>query len=165
MKFVATLLAIFLVINLNAQKTALLSIDCKKPIIYTDSVTVQQISSGYFAVTVGNFDTLYANLKFIKEMLEERKRSKMESFELRAGNTTIFVIREPMAYGDHFHVNVITKLQELSSVLSLTGVKKSNKQNSEGVEKLMAYIKANKSLFTLPYEITPKIYNIVVRAD
>ena len=89
MKLSLLLFSIFFTLNLKAQKVALLSSDFKQPIIYTDSVTVEQISSGYFAVSTNNFDTLYANLKYLKEILEVRQRAKMQSFELRAGTTII----------------------------------------------------------------------------
>ncbi len=148
--------------SLQAQKIALISNNLKNPIIYTDSVTVEQISSGYFAVSVHNFDTLYANLKYIKEMLSKRQRSKMQSFELRAGTTVITIERAPAAYGDQYIISARSKIDEINCVLNLTNLKKSNNKNADYINDLMNYINSNKSLFKSPNEIIPKLYNIVV---
>ena len=162
MRLLLLFFSLFIALNLQSQKIALLSSDFKKPIIYTDSVTVEQISSGYFAVSTENFDTLYANLKYLKEMLKIRQRSKMQSFELRAGSTIIYIERIPAAYGDLFNIIVTTKIGEINSVLTLSNPKKSENKNAHKIEDLMSYINTNKSLFKSPYEIHPKMYNIVV---
>ena len=162
MKLSLLFFSIFFTLNLKAQKVALLSSDFKQPIIYTDSVTVEQISSGYFAVSTNNFDTLYANLKYLKEILEVRQRAKMQSFELRAGTTIIYIERIPAAYGDLFSIIAKTKTGEIISILNLNNLKKSSNKNADKIQNLMEYISTNKSLFKSPYEIKPKMYNIVV---
>ena len=96
------LLLIFLSLSCvgHGQKIALLSTDFKSPILYTDSVTVEQISSGHFAINVNNFDTLVASLSYLRGLLSKMTRSKLESWEFRSGNTAIKTRRVPMAYGD-----------------------------------------------------------------
>ncbi len=81
----------FIPIIALGQKIALLSTDFKRPIIYTDSLTVEQISNALFPVSVENFDTLYANLDYIHSMLKKVQRSKMKSFELHSGSTIISI--------------------------------------------------------------------------
>lgn len=152
----------FISSQVNAQKTALINTDFKSPIIYTDSVTVQQISEGLFPVGINDFDTLYANLEYINKMLSIRQRAKMKSFELHAGKTIIKVSRVPFSNGDRYLIKATTKVGEVQSNFNITDVSRSNKRNSERIEKIMAYLKSNKSLFNKPYGVHPKIYNVMV---
>lgn len=146
----------------NAQKVALLNTDFKSPIIYTDSVTVQQTISGLFPVGINDFDTLYANLNYIKNMLAIRQRSKMKSFELHAGQTLIKVSRVPFSNGDRYMIRATSKMGEILSNYTVADIEHSNKKSKEKIEKIMAYLKSNKSLFKEPYEVQPKIYNVVI---
>jgi hypothetical protein len=144
-----------------SQKIALFDTKFTQPIIFTDSVTLEQITKGYFPVEVNNFDTLYANLNYIKNMLSKRQRAKMKSFELRAGNTILTISRVPFAYGDRYSTIAKTKIKELESDYVLTDFNKKNSDNLFKIERLMSYMKNNKELFKAPNEITPKIYNVV----
>ncbi|MGB4845033.1 MAG: hypothetical protein WBP16_11245 [Ferruginibacter sp.] len=144
-----------------SQKIALLSHDFKKPIIYTDSVTVEQISSGYFAVNVNDFDTLVGSLTYLKNLFLKRDRSKMESWEFRAGNTTIKTTRVPFAYGDRYECIANSKFGEVSASYNFT-VEKSNKKNAQIIEKMIKYIAENRTIFKGAYEIQPVPYNITI---
>jgi hypothetical protein len=65
-------IAIFLVAyNGYGQKIALLSHDLKTPILYTDSVTMEQISSGRFAFAVNNIDTLVGSPRISKNPIKK----------------------------------------------------------------------------------------------
>jgi hypothetical protein len=159
---ILTLIFIVCCLGINAQKIALLSSNTKKPILYTDSLTVQQIKDGYFPVSSVNFDTLYANLKYVKNMLQERSRSKIESFTLRAGSTTLEISREPHAYGDKYLITAVTIIGTTTAKLLLTEKNKKNKENYRYISKLMNYIFTNNSYFKGPNEITPVIENAVI---
>ena len=149
----------------KSQKIALLHKDFKQPIIFTDSLTVQQISSGYFALEINAVDTFYASLKYLKEMIDVRQRAKMQSFQFKSLNTTIYTERVPFSYGDRYTVNAKTKIGELTSSLDISKKDLSNIKNSKTIEKLMAYIAENKSLFKSPKEIHPKMYEVIVITD
>ena len=159
------LILLFVSSSVSAQKVALLNTDFKSPIIYTDSVTVQQSKSGLFPVGINDFDTLYANLDYINKMLSTRQRSKMKSFELRAGNTVIKLARVPFSNGDRYLIKATTTQGEINSDYVLSDVAHSNKNTSKKIQKIMDYLKTNKSLFTKPYPVQPKIYNVVVISD
>ena len=62
------------------QRVALLNLNFQSPILYTDSVTIEQVSSGYFPIEEVSIDTFLANLKYIKTILGVRQRAKMEYF-------------------------------------------------------------------------------------
>lgn len=147
------------------QKIALLSSNHKSPILYTDSITVNQIKQGYFPVSSQNFDTLYANLKFLNAMLSERQRSKMQSFSLKAGSTVIEIERLPFAYGDRYKAVVITKIGNTTAKMELFDPKKSNKNNAKEIKELMNYVFTNNSYFKGPNEIVPVIAEVVVITD
>ena len=144
-----------------SQKIALFDTKLIQPIIFTDSLTVEQTTKGYFPVEVSNFDTLYANFNYIKNMLSKRQRAKMKSFELRSGNTILTISRVPFAYGDRYLTIAKTKIKELESDYVLTDFNKKNSDNLFKIERLMSYMKNNKELFKAPNEIIPKIYNVV----
>lgn len=164
MKFYLLHIVCLLALESFSQKIALLSKDFKQPIIYTDSLTAEQLGN-YFPVEVKNFDTLYASLITLSKMLEERQRSKMESFEFRAGSTTLKTSRVPKAYGDAFSVIAITRIDEIESHYNITTTKNNNAKNSKRIEKMLEYIGRNKSLFKAPYEIHPKYYNVIIVSE
>jgi hypothetical protein len=132
-----------------------------KPILYTDSVTVEQ-TRDYFPISIENFDTIYASLNYLKTMLKVRQRAKMKSFDFKAGSTTIETKRVPFAYGDRYRITAVTKINEVESKFILSDFSKSNAQNVYRIEKLMAYIEKNRSLFKGVNEIIPKFYNVIV---
>ena len=165
-KIIITLIWLYFLPNIIfAQKIALLNTDFKQPIIYTDSLTVEQIVSGLFPVSIDDFDTLYANLDYIHSMLKKLQRSKMKSFELHSGSTIISIKRVPFSNGDRYLSIAKTKIGELESTYNLTPIDQSNSKNSNRIDKLMEYMKANKDLFKAPYAIHPKIYNVVVISE
>lgn len=155
---------LFVSLSLKAQKIALFDPTFKKPILYTDSVTVEQ-TKNYFPVSIENFDTVYASLKYLKNMLNIRQRSKMKSFDFKAGNTVISTERVPHAYGDRYFIVAKTKVGEVESNFIVSDYNRKNSDNVNRIKKLMAYMQTNKSLFKAPNEITPKIYNVVVITD
>lgn len=156
---------LFLGLTTVAQKIALLSTDLKKPIIYTDSVTVQQVKEGYFPVSPNDFDTLFANLKYIQTILNKRDRLKMESFVLKCGNTRIEVGKEPMAYGDRYFAKAISRYGEVIANFNIVPKENKNKENSRWLDKVITYIFNNNSYFKGAYEITPKLYEVVVTTE
>lgn len=167
MKYLLLLTVFLFTINnfSNAQRFALLDKTLKAPILYTDSVTVEQIKNKNFPIEVKNIDTFYANLMYLKEMLEVRQRSKVESFELRAGDVTIKTNRLPYAYGDRYSIIGESRIGELTAILNLSDGESSNAKSADKIKKLMDYIHSNKSLFSIPYEIHPHIYNLKVISD
>ena len=144
------------------QKTALLDMKFKTPILYTDSISVQKIRKSYFPVLVNDIDTLYANLIYIENMLSKPQRSKMQYFELRGGATKISVERVPMAYADRYNISLSTVVNEINAVFRLSNGSEKNSKGEEIVKKMLSYLKSNNSVFSEPYHITPKIYNMVI---
>ena len=164
MKKLLLILSLVIVSKSYSQKIALFDPAFTKPIIYTDSLTVEQ-TKNYFPVSIENFDTLYASLNYLKNMLKVRQRAKMQSFEFRSGSTSITTRRVPHAYGDRYSIMAKTKIGEVESNFLVSDFNKSNAQNLFRIERLMSYMETNKSLFKAPNEITPKFYNVIVITD
>jgi hypothetical protein len=160
-----TALFLITVSEANSQKIALLDTKLKNPIIYTDSVSVAQVSKGLLAVPVMDFDTLYSNLSYLEEVLNKRQRSLMQSFQLLTNTTQIDVSRIPMAYGDRYLIALKSVNGAITSKMTISDGQLSNKQVSGKINKLLAYLKSNNSLFVPPKEIHPRIYNVVVISD
>jgi hypothetical protein len=148
----------------NAQKVALLSNELKRPIIYTDSVTMDQISNNYFPIQANTFDTIYSQLKYLKELLSTKiQRAKMQSFELRSGSSKIKVTAVKHAYGDSYDIDFISKFDEIQSNFQLSNNEKLNKGSIKKIEKLMAYMKNASMLFKTAYvEMTPRLYEVII---
>ena len=161
--------SLILLINLNglAQKVALLDTRAyfKHPIVYTDSVTESQVSSGLFPLSVKDIDSFYVNLSYIKNMVSKPARSEMQSFELKTSTTNIVIKRIPMAYADRYIVNI---LSTNNGVLSSFAIVKPEERNKEGyirIKNFLKYIKSNFPMSSAIATIHPKIYKAVIVSD
>ena len=146
-----------------AQKIALIKSDFSSPIVYTDSLTVNQISQNYIPIETNCFDSINSILLYLEKMLESDKRAKMKSFELKSGSTIFKVTTISHAYGDSYDVDIVTKINDINSNYKLVDNKKLNKKNSLKIEKFRNYLKSEKSLFREEYiEKSVRLYNIEV---
>jgi hypothetical protein len=160
-------LALMTLLSLSTygQKVALLDRKFKQPIVFTDSLTVEQVKTAYLPIPVKDFDTLDANLKYLEQMLSKAQRAKMGGFELRAGNTSIAVSRVPMAYADRYRITLRSESNGITSLYTISDANSPNSKALDKIKELRTYIRRNNSLFTAPNEIHPKIYNVVVISD
>lgn len=162
MKFLCSFFIAFGSFYSYGQSISLIDKAFKKPILFTDSISVEQIKNGYFPIKTTDLDTFAANIKYLSEMLKIRQRAKMESFELRAGKSIMKINRIPYAYGDRFNGEVRSKFNDIEAVMLLLDHTISNKENNKKLQKMLDYLLSNKSLFNKPYEVHPKLYNVVV---
>lgn len=158
-----SLLLLFSAPDVRAQgKVALLDKKAKQPILFTDSITVEQVSNGLVPIRVADFDTLNANIEFLIKMLEKRQRSKMQSFELRSGDTKFFIERIPFAYGDRYSIKLTSFINEIKAGFSFSDGNRMNNDVAKSLRNFKEYIEKNKLLFRSPNSITPKVYNVYV---
>jgi hypothetical protein len=125
------LCTLFLLISLTGlgQKIALLDPEFKKPILYTDSVTLDQISSKLIPIQANTFDTISLSNKI--------QRAKMKSFELRSGLTIIKVTSVKHAYGDSYDLDFVTKADDISSNFRFAKNEDLNKGNFKKIDRLL----------------------------
>jgi hypothetical protein len=164
MKTVFIFLLLFVSTCAFSQKFALLDPELKKPILYTDSITLEQVSQKFIPFQVSSFDTIYSHLKYLTGVLsEDVKRSKMKSFELRSGLTVIKLTSVSHAYGDSYDIDFITKANNITSNFKFGKNESLNKGNVKKLKKLMEYMKNATSLFQPGYvELSPTLYEVVV---
>jgi hypothetical protein len=142
MKTYLCTLFLFLSLSGFAQKIALLDPELKKPILYTDSVTLDQISSKLIPIQANTFDTMSTHLKYIRDLLSNKiQRAKMKSFELRSGLTVIKLTSVKHAYGDSYDVDFVTKADNISSNFRFAKNEDLNKGNIKKIDKLLNYMK------------------------
>ena len=148
-----------------SQKIALIKTDFKSPIIYTDSVTISQISQNYIPIETNCFDSIHSILSYLRVFLEGNvtARSKMQSFELRACSTLFKITTVKHAYGDCYDIDMITKIYDITSKFRLADNVKLKKKNSLRILDLMNLMKNEKSLFKSDYkEMKMHQYNIEI---
>ncbi len=98
-----------------------------------------------------------------KFLLDGIHRAKMQSFKLSAGITVIKLITIPKAYGDTYEIDLITTSNNITSHCKLADGKQVNKSNARKIERLMDYMKNEKSLFKPGYEEKePQLYQVII---
>ncbi len=133
-------------LNSNAQKFALIDRDYKKPILFTDSVTISQVSSNYFPVRVNDLDSLIANLEYLKTQLNSVQRSKFKSYKLRSGSSIILVTAVKHAYGDAYDILLTTATGYLNAEYLLADNTILNKKSIRNINRFIDFVKKDKEL-------------------
>jgi len=148
LKSIISIICILFVFNATySQKIALIDRDFKKPILFTDSVTISQVSSNYFPVRVSDLDSLIGNLKYVSNQIKTLQRSKLKSYKLRSGQTTIQVIAVPHAYGDSYDILLASSISNVIAEYLLADNRNKNKKAIKNVNYFIEYIKKDKEIF------------------
>ena len=67
-----------------------------------------------------------------------------------------------MAYADRYNISLNTVINEINAVFKISNGSEKNSKGEELVKKMISYLKSNNSVFSAPYHITPKMYNMVI---
>lgn len=164
MKTYLSTFLLFISLTGFGQKIALLDAEFKKPILYTDSVTLDQISGKLIPIQANTFDTVSTHLKYIRDLVSNKlQRAKMKSFELRSGLTTIKVTAVKHAYGDSYDIDFVTKADNIISNFKFGKNEDLNKGSIKKIDRFLNYMKQASSLFSSLYvEMQPMVYEVVV---
>ena len=163
MKAVWTILSILYSFNVSAQKFALIDRDFKKPIIFTDSVTINQVSKGYFPINVKDFDSLFANIIYLIDELKNIQRAKFKSYKIKSGSTTIQITTVPHAYGDAYNILLITSVNNLNAEYLLSNNQDLNKKATKKLNSFMNFIKKDSEIMVNEFkEYQPIIFDATV---
>ena len=163
MKSFLTILLYLLSISGIAQKHALIDRNFKKPILFTDSVTIGQVSSNYFPIAVKDLDSLLANLTFLKNSLSSIERAKFKSYKLKAGNTAIKVVTVPHAYGDSYDILLLTPINNINAEYLLSENTSLNKKAIKKINAFISFIKKDGQLVVTEFkEYNPVVYDATV---
>ena len=146
-----------------SQKYALIDRNFAKPILFTDSVTINQVSSNYFPVQVNDLDTLLANMQYLSTQLKYIQRSKFKSYNLRSGRTTMKITTVPQAYGDSYDILLFTSADNVNAEYLLANAKQLNKRAIKNLNSFVSFIKKDKDLVVREFkEYQPMVYDATV---
>lgn len=163
MKLLSLLIFIFLGLSLSAQKYALVDRSFKKPILFSDSVTINQVSKGYFPINVKDMDSLFANISYIREQLKGVQRAKFKSYKIKSGNTIIQLTTIPHAYGDAYNILLITTANNLNAEYLLSNNQALNKKAVKKLNSFMDFIKKDKDIMVNEFkQYEPVIFDATV---
>jgi hypothetical protein len=151
--------------NISAQKIGLINTKFKDPILYTDSLTTNQLYGGYFPFLVSEIDSLYSALEYFKELVSKRQRIKMQYFEFRFNGCVIKTERIPMGYGDRYKIQLTNTIGDNTATYELGNGKITNLILLGRLNNFIEYLKNEKTITLKPYTKAPRIYNIVVVTD
>lgn len=145
------------------QKYALIDREYKLPILYTDSVTINQVSSNYFPVRVTDLDSLIANLSFLKNEFTGIQRAKFKSYKMSSGNTNVIVNTVPKAYGDSYEIFLTTSAEIVKAEYLLRDSRVLNKKAIKKLEQFIGYVTSDKSLVIHEFkEYKPAIFDATI---
>jgi len=136
----------------SAQRFALLDRNFKSPILFTDSLTINQVSNNYFPVRVTDLDSLVANLNYMKGQLNSIQRSKLKSFNLSSGLSQVNVTTIPHAYGDAYDIKLKTNSNNIIAEFLISSNMDLNKKAIKKIDKFIYYIKNEKDLSIKHFE-------------
>ena len=163
MKRSFTIIFFLFSVSVIAQKQALIDRSFKNPILFTDSVTISQVSSNYFPVAVKDLDSLVANLSYLKGTLTSLQRAKFKSYKLKCGNTEINIKTVPHAYGDSYDILLLTSVNNINAEYLLADNKSLNKKAIKNIDSFINFIKKDKQLIIKEFkEYNPFIYDATI---
>ena len=146
MKSIFTCILTLLIFTASAQKYALVDRNFKNPILFTDSVTINQVTNNYFPIRVADIDTLNANLSFIIGQLSDIQRAKFKSYKLKSGNTIIQINAIAHANGDAYDILLITSVDNINAEYLLSSHKSLNKKAIKNIKSLLDFLKKDKEI-------------------
>ena len=93
------LLIFFILINtsFSAQKYALVDKQLSLPVIYSNTVTVQDNYKGYFPVEKNRLNEFVTEVEKIGKLLNDPKKPKPETIDFKVGSTTFHGLRVPIS--------------------------------------------------------------------
>lgn len=146
-----------------SQKYALIDKSFKKPILFTDSVTINQVSSDYFPIRTVDLDSVVANCNYLISELKDLQRVKFKSYKIRAGNTTAQISTVPKAYGDSYDITLQTKTNILIAEYLISSNQGLNKRAVKNLQAFINYIKKDKELVVHDFiAFSPVIFDATV---
>lgn len=129
-----------------AQKFVLIDKVMKSPLLYTDSVSLEQTSRGFFPIRVNDMDSVLNAMKKIKGILSVLAKNKFDGFRDQIGATTFKAAIFRMANGDRWEVTISTDTGPFTTSWILSNPQTSNKHSAKYLSRLITYIQKDRSL-------------------
>ena len=125
------------------QKWALLDKNRKLPIIYTDSVTAEQISRGFYPIDKNCIDTFTQQLETVYERLEKNTKSKLDNITFPVCRLLFEMNITHMAYGDRYNLIITSTTGLLQTKWRIVKDSEPNKTNANRLYQFIKYLKNN----------------------
>jgi hypothetical protein len=156
-------LFLFLDLVSYSQKYALIDRDFKKPILFTDSVTISQVNSNYYPIRTIDIDSVLANCNFLISELKNLQRAKFKSYKIHSGNTIVQVETVSKAYGDSYNIILQTKADIVIAEYLIASNRELNKRAIKNLLAFTNYIKSDKELVVHEFiNYNPVIFDATV---
>ena len=138
------LLIFFVLINTvcSAQKYALVDKQLSLPVIYANTMTVQDNYKGYFPVEKNKLNEFVVEVEKIGKLLNDPKKPKPETIDFNVGSTTFHGLRVPLAAEERMDIVISTDYGVSKTTMHLSDAKLSNAKNAYFINTWLKYLRS-----------------------
>ena len=138
------LLIFFILINTicSAQKYALVDKQLSLPVIYANTVTIQDNYKGYFPVEKNKLNEFIIEVEKIGKLLNDPRKPKPETIDFNVGSTTFHGLRVPLAAEERMDIVISTDYGVSKTTMHLSDAKLSNAKNAHFINTWLKYLRS-----------------------
>ena len=122
------------------QKYALIDKQMSLPVIYANTLTVQDHYKGYFPVEKDKLTQFVTEIEKISRLITDKSTSKPETLDFKVGNTTFHGLRVPLATEERMDIVLTTDYGDSKTTMHLSDAKMSNAQNAFFINTWLKYL-------------------------
>jgi hypothetical protein len=139
------LLIFFVIVSTvcSAQKYALVDKQLSLPVIYANTITVQDNYKGYFPVEKNKLNEFVTEVEKIGKLLSDPKQPKPEKMDFSVGSTTFHGLRVPLATEERMDIVITTDYGVSKTTMHLSDAKLSNAKNAFFINTWLKYLHSN----------------------
>lgn len=123
-----------------AQKYALVDKQMSLPVIYANSLTVQDHYKGYFPIEKNKLNEFIIEVQKIAKLLSDKKTPKPETLNFTVGSTTFHGLRVPLAAEERMDIVLTTDYDGIKTTIHLSDAKMTNAQNAFFINTWLKYL-------------------------
>lgn len=110
-----------------------------EPNLLSDTITMEQIESGYMPIETAYIDSIVSIMGAIMEKLKVNTINNVDAFTWRVGSSLFIVSTTRFAYGDRYHVTL--KLDNIPYSIVVCDRKNRNGPNARYLSKVVGRVK------------------------
>ena len=138
------LLIVFILISTfcSAQKYALVDKQLSLPVIYANTITIQDNYKGYFPIEKNKLNEFIIEVEKIAKLLNDPKKPKPETIHFTVGSTTFHGLRVPLAAEQRMDIVITTDHGVSKTTMHLSDAKLSNSRNAFFINTWLKYLRS-----------------------
>jgi len=138
------LLIVFILMSTvcSAQKYALLDKQLSLPVIYANTITIQDSYKGYFPVEKSKLNEFIIEVEKIAKLLGDPKTPKPEKIDFNIGSTAFHGLRVPLAAEERVDIIITTDYGVSKATMHLSDAKLSNSKNAFFINTWLKYLRS-----------------------